>query len=252
MERGDVARLLNVAEADIEAFADTEDGLFVDVRDAGRRVVTDDGVFGCDDHRANRQLRRWGGPVIDPSGAAVEPMADEATEEPDTEEPAAVVPEGTAEQVLEWVDGDPVRATQALAAEQQRGKPRATLIAAMKKLGIKATEAVINGKPTFSEIQDAVTDALKARLRTVSGADYVWAWVCDMTDTDVVYQAGTDDDLYQCTYAIGADGAVTLGDPVQWVRAHAPAPPMETNEPDDARDPCDSGMPMAEAQRDRI
>jgi len=79
----------------------------------------------------------------------------------------------------------------------QLNKVRGAIKAAMKKLGIKATEAVINGKPTFSEIADAVTDALKARLRDMSGSEYVWAWICDMTDTDVVYQAGTGEDLFQ-------------------------------------------------------
>lgn len=127
----------------------------------------------------------------------------------------------------------------------QLNKVRGAIKAAMKKLGIKATEAVIDGKPTFGEIQDSVQDALKARMRAMSGTEYAWAWICDMSDTDVVYQAGTDDDLWQCSYAIGSDGSVTLGDPVEVERTYAPAGPEETNEPDDSMD-------MGEAQRDRI
>jgi hypothetical protein len=125
----------------------------------------------------------------------------------------------------------------------QLNKVRGAIKAAMKKLGIKATEAVINGKPTFGEIADAVADAIKARLRDMSGSDYVWAWVCDMTDTDVVYQAGTNEDLYQCTYAIGSDGSVTLGDPIEVERTYAPAP---EGEPEDDMDP------VMEAERVQI
>lgn len=44
------------------------------------------------------------------------------------------VPDGSAKDVLAWVDGDPERATAAWDAEQARDKPRATLLADLTKL----------------------------------------------------------------------------------------------------------------------
>lgn len=40
----------------------------------------------------------------------------------------AEVPDGTIEEVSEWVGDDPVRATQAAAVEQKRPEPRVTLL----------------------------------------------------------------------------------------------------------------------------
>lgn len=124
MERGDVARLLSIADADVESFEENDLGLFVDVRDGGRRVVTKDGLFACDDHPAGAQLRQWV-PVAKPV------VVDEPAEV--TAEPEAV-PDGTAEAVLSWVDDDPERALAAWEAEQARDKPRTTLLAALEKL----------------------------------------------------------------------------------------------------------------------
>jgi hypothetical protein len=44
------------------------------------------------------------------------------------------VPDGAAAEVLAWVGDDPARAGAALKAEQQREKPRTTLITALEKL----------------------------------------------------------------------------------------------------------------------
>jgi hypothetical protein len=123
MERGDVARLLSVADADVESFEENEHGLFVTVRDGGRRVVTKDGLFACDGHPANAQLRRW----VEPAGEA--PPVE--TVDPDTH---ADVPDGTAAEVLAWVDGDAERALLAYAFESAREKPRSTLLAKLDEL----------------------------------------------------------------------------------------------------------------------
>lgn len=133
MELGDVARLLKVADADIESFDDRYGVLKVNVRDGGQRIVTSEGVFAMDDHPANAQLRRWPGlGLVGESGpeqvssSLPEVVAQLAESEP--------VPDGTAEQVLSWVDGDPERALAAWEGEQLREKPRSTLLAALEKL----------------------------------------------------------------------------------------------------------------------
>jgi hypothetical protein len=46
----------------------------------------------------------------------------------------AEVPEGTVDEVLAWVDGDPERAMLASIAEQEREKPRSTLLAKLDEL----------------------------------------------------------------------------------------------------------------------
>lgn len=85
-----------------------------------------------------------------------------------------------------------------------------------------AVEAVIDGERTFDEIRELLRDALAARVRAATGASYVWVYVNDLTTTQVVYAAGGDD-LFQCSYSIAADGAVSLGSPIAVVRTYAPA-----------------------------
>jgi hypothetical protein len=46
----------------------------------------------------------------------------------------ADVPDGTVNEVLDWVDGDPERALQALLVEQESDKPRSTLVAKLDEL----------------------------------------------------------------------------------------------------------------------
>src|SRR5882757_2700324 len=127
MERGDVARLLKVADADVESFEENAHGLFVTIRDGGRRVVTKDGLFACDDHPAGAQLRRWVEPVGE-SGPELVSLPEAVEVKPSEPEP---VPDGIAEAVLSWVGSDPERALAAWDAEQARDKPRSTLIAAL-------------------------------------------------------------------------------------------------------------------------
>lgn len=149
MERGDVARLLSIADADVESFEENELGLFVDVRDGGRRVVTKDGLFACDDHPANRQLRQWS-PVAKPGliltvvgiDKASEAFVDAQTAAEQlghtltalSDKPEESVPDGTAAEVLAWVGGSPERALQAYEVEEKRDKPRSTLLAKLEEL----------------------------------------------------------------------------------------------------------------------
>jgi hypothetical protein len=57
------------------------------------------------------------------------------------------VPDGTAAQVLAWVDSDPDRAALALAAEQHRQPPRSTVVAALEKLIPPVPEPVADPAP---------------------------------------------------------------------------------------------------------
>lgn len=54
--------------------------------------------------------------------------------EPEESEVSSDVPDGTVADVLEWVDGDPERAAEALAVEEASEHPRSTLIASLSDL----------------------------------------------------------------------------------------------------------------------
>lgn len=88
----------------------------------------------------------------------------------------------------------------------------------------QATEAFINGTMSFSDVQEAVRQALCKRIMADTGESYAWAYIADLTATDVVYACG-EDDLFQCSYSIDEAGEVTLGEPTMVVRAYQPAPP---------------------------
>ncbi len=134
-----------------------------------------------------------------------------------------------------------------------KGKIRA----AMKRIGAHVSEAVIDGERSFDDIRELLSSALRDRLRTEVGADYCWAYVADLTTDQVVYSVG-DADLYQCSYAVAADGSVTLGDPVKVERTYAPAtdrsgeaaPPAATAA-EATPPPAPAAAPRTE-QRDRI
>lgn len=94
----------------------------------------------------------------------------------------------------------------------------------------KAREAFVNGSRAFDDIRELVGDALTNRARAATGTmAYVYVYVADLTDTDVVYSVS--DDLWQCSYSIADDGAVTLGEPARVVRTYVPAPASTANEP---------------------
>lgn len=64
----------------------------------------------------------------------IEEMREEASAASTSEPAAAEVPDGTAQVVLAWVDGDAVRARAALEAEQDRPTQRRTLLARLQAL----------------------------------------------------------------------------------------------------------------------
>jgi hypothetical protein len=106
----------------------------------------------------------------------------------------------------------------------------------MTSTAAAAAESFIGTGRTFDETKDLVRDALTARVKQATGALYGYVYIADISDTDVVYTCADDDDLMQCSYAIGTDSAVTLGDPVEVVRTYAPAatvrnPPPEADAP---------------------
>lgn len=75
----------------------------------------------------------------DPAVPAAEdaPAAEPVDDDPDgpgVDTDGDGVPDGSARQILAWVDGDHDRAALALAAEQGREAPRSTLVAALEKL----------------------------------------------------------------------------------------------------------------------
>ena len=93
--------------------------------------------------------------------------------------------------------------------------------AAVRVTETTTSEALINGTRSFDDIRELVRPAIRARLASMPGADaYCWAFIVDISTTDVVYQ---DDGgrLWQCSYAIDGD-AVTLGEPAEVARTYAP------------------------------
>lgn len=115
---------------------------------------------------------------------------------------------------------------------KQLQRIKAKIKAAAKKFGIeisdKAAEAWISGTLSFSDIQERVRAAVRAKISAVSDDGfYRYVWIADMSATEVVYtvEGGGDCDLFQCTYSISADGeTVELGEPAEVVRTYAPAP----------------------------
>lgn len=123
-------------------------------------------------------------------------------------------------------------------------KVKARIKAAAKKFGItisdSTTEALIDGKPSFSDIRAMVADAVNARIRNAPDYDYGdYACITDLTDSSVVYE-DDDGDLWQCDYSLDGD-TVTLGDPVEVARTYAPD---TTDSGDD--DAAADDMPMME------
>jgi hypothetical protein len=127
-----------------------------------------------------------------------------------------------------WPLDTEARARAAWSAVAEAGPAvRGRVRAALRRFGVavpEATEAMIDGKRSYNDTADLVRDALRARARAASGT-YVYVWVADLTDTDVVYADDLDcDDLWQCSYAVDVPGNVTLGEPSRVVRTYAPAP----------------------------
>lgn len=103
-------------------------------------------------------------------------------------------------------------------------KVKARIKAAMRRLDIAVsensiTEAMINGSRSWDDIRELVRRAVRARLHTELDG-YCWAYIVDISDTDVVYMA-EGDKLYQCAWSLAGD-AVTLGEAVAVERTYAP------------------------------
>lgn len=126
MDRYEAARVLGVADADVLNLAEGVHGVEVDVRDGGRRLIRDDGIYAIGEHPGSAHLRRWKNVTVAPESSPAEPDRSE----PDGE----TVPDGTAQEVLAWVDGDPTRAAAALAEEEKRDNPRSVLISKLRKV----------------------------------------------------------------------------------------------------------------------
>jgi hypothetical protein len=172
MDRNEAARYLGLADTEVLATEETEDGTAVRLRAGGDRLITpDDGVFALTDHPSTAGLRRWRGPdtrEMTPAETATpgaqtkspvedgpaselsplksHPVADATFSEgaalPDNredldqarEQEGEEVPDGNADAVLDWVGDDRDRAQRALAAEEGRDHPRSTLISKLRKL----------------------------------------------------------------------------------------------------------------------
>lgn len=106
----------------------------------------------------------------------------------------------------------------------------------------RTAEAVIDGQRTFDEIRDLVRDALTARIKAASGVFYTYVYIADLTDAAVIYTCADDDDLMQCSYVVGADESVTLGEPVEVVRTYAPAATARNAPPEDGPDDGEEAM----------
>jgi hypothetical protein len=131
VDRYEAARALGLADADVLAVEETEDGTKVTTRDGGDRLIKDDGVFALSDHPATAQLRRH-----DADAADKESEPDDVPDpEPSTVPGDDEVPDGSADAVLTWVGDDSGRAQQALATEGRREHPRSTLVDKLRKIG---------------------------------------------------------------------------------------------------------------------
>lgn len=102
---------------------------------------------------------------------------------------------------------------------------RARIKAALRRFDIAVTEnavteALINGKRAFDDVRELVRRAVRAHLNTMYTDRYCWAYIIDLTDTDVVYMQD-DDRLYQCGYTLTGD-EVTLGEPLEVARTYTP------------------------------
>ncbi|MCW2859107.1 MAG: hypothetical protein JWP48_815 [Actinoallomurus sp.] len=69
MDRFEAARALGLADADVVEVLEGEHGTEVAVRDGGRRLIREDGVYALDGDPTSAHLRRW----VEPQEAAPEP-----------------------------------------------------------------------------------------------------------------------------------------------------------------------------------
>lgn len=143
MDPIEAARLLGVADTevvDVRAHAGWWDALHHDQashEETWREVPGNPETPADDPAEPVAYVVGESGPeLVDiPAGASVaQAVPDDDPDGPGVDTDGDGVPEGSARQILAWVDGDRDRAAQALAAEQGREAPRSTLVAALEKL----------------------------------------------------------------------------------------------------------------------
>jgi hypothetical protein len=84
-----------------------------------------------------------------------------------------------------------------------------------------ASEALVAGMPSWTDVQQLVRRALRARAQS-SLDGYHWVWIVDMTASHVVYEVA-DDELWQCGYTLTGT-EVTLGEAERVARAYVTVP----------------------------
>lgn len=109
-----------------------------------------------------------------------------------------------------------------------------------------ASEALVAGVPSWTDVQQLVRRALRARAQS-SLDGYHWVWIVDMTATHVVYEVA-DDELWQCSYTVtGAE--VSLGDAERVARAYVTVPGGEDQGDGDLVAAVESAQP---GERDHL
>jgi hypothetical protein len=127
------AQRLGMAVREVIDVVETDAGHVVTTHDDQRVLVTDDAVLPY----TAAVLVGEHGPELATEAASAEDVAAlhaKLQAAGDDEGQELVVPQGTADQVMEWVCDDPARAAAALKAEQAANSPRSGLIGRLEKL----------------------------------------------------------------------------------------------------------------------
>ncbi len=99
----------------------------------------------------------------------------------------------------------------------------------------KAKARALEGTRPYSEVTEAVQDALEQRYAGVAGMPSPWVWVRDLTDTWVVYDVEGPEGCvtYQVNYTLGDTDSVAAltGDPVEVEPKTEYVPSTEPPEP---------------------
>jgi hypothetical protein len=131
------AQRLGMANREVVDVEEIEAGHVVTTHDGQRVLVTDEAVLAYTAAVAS---------PAEPEGAAVVASEEDVAAlharlqaaggdgQGGVEGQALVVPQGTTEQVMEWVGEDPAKASLALATEQAASSPRTGLIGRLEKL----------------------------------------------------------------------------------------------------------------------
>lgn len=131
------AHILGMKLSEIAGVTPADTGFVVTTHDGQHTLITHDGqtvplaaqgLFG--EHGPELDLTGHAASTDDTAPSVDQDGEDDADDADDAEE----VPEGTIEEISQWVGEDPARAQRALDAERERAQPRSTLVAALDKL----------------------------------------------------------------------------------------------------------------------